>query len=190
MDGGPIVDSHHDRIAGAEDLGTEVVADRIVSSSGDHHREPVVHRQHHRRGVDVTLAAVRLPGPHRAGREHLLDLATGQPPRHVEVVDVQIDEDPAAGRDVALIGGLVVVSAHPQRVQVPTRACGNEFPRSAKAGIEPAHERDLKLDAGIPDQLDRRLGVGDVDRDRLLAEHRQPSLRPGGDVLGMLRGDG
>ena len=140
--------------------------------------------------VDVVLAAVGLPGPDGSGRKHLFDLAAGQPPRHVEVVDVQIAEDPAAGRDVPLVGRLVVVSTHPQRVQGPGVARGDEFPRCAKAGIEPSHERYLQFHAGLPDDLDRRLRVVDVDRDRLLAEHRQPPLRSSRHVPGVFCGGG
>ena len=133
VDGSPAVHSHHDRISRAEDLRAEVVSDRVVAGAGDDNREPVVHRQDHRRRVDVVLAAVGLPGPDGAGRKYLFDLAAGQPPRHVEVVDVQIAEDPAAGRDVPLVGRLVVVSTHPQRVQGPGGARGDELARAGES---------------------------------------------------------
>ena len=143
--------------------------------------------QRHHRGIDIPRR--RDPGIHQAGRrgEHLDRLLLQQEPRHIEVMDHHVAEQPAGRRDVGRWRRAGVAADDGEQFEVADFAAV-EPPLEAgemriETPVEPHHERRARrfhdCQAG-PHPLGRKVH-------RLFAEHRPP--RPGRplDVVGMGR---
>ena len=137
-----------------------------------------------RDGVEPRGARAHLG--HRA--EHVL--------QHVEVVDRVLEQGARAGlgdvaaprRPVAALhrDELVVAEHHAHRS--PARGVGGDRLQEPERGRVPEHEPDLIHHAGALHRLGHRPHGLEVDGQRLLTEHGQPSLGRGGDEPGMLGG--
>src|SRR5207244_7960457 len=92
--------THHDAVARPEHLEPDVVAERIATRPGNDHEAASRQMQDGRSDIDVFELAH--PGSVEAGADgiHLGDLFSADEANRVEVVDVEIAEDPAGGGDV------------------------------------------------------------------------------------------
>jgi hypothetical protein len=82
------------------------------------------------------------------------------------------------------------VASHPDDVERADRSVGNEVASAREPGVEAALEPHLELDPGPAHVLDDLGGACEIDRDRLLAERREPGVRARVDQVGVGRGRG
>ena len=82
------------------------------------------------------------------------------------------------------------MARHPDHVERADRPVGDEVAGAREPGVEPALETHLELDPGPAHVLDDLGGAGEVDRDRLLAERREPGVRARMDQVGVGGGRG
>ena len=105
-------------------------------------------------------------------------------------MDAEVAEDPARRGDVVLVRRSGVVARHPDDVERADRPVGDEVAGGREAGVESTLEPHLELDPRRAHVLHDRRGTGEVDRDGLLAERREPGIRARVDQVGVGRGCG
>jgi hypothetical protein len=82
------------------------------------------------------------------------------------------------------------VARHPDDVERADRSVGDEVAGAGEPGVEPALEPHLELDPSLPHVLDDLGRACEVDRDRLLAERREPGVSARVDQVGVGGGRG
>lgn len=127
------------------------------------------------RRVDVAGLADGRVDADRPSRVHLDDLASRDVPRHVEVVDRHVEEDPARHLDVrdGRRGGVATGDAH--HFHVFDHATPNRVAHRLVGAVETTIEADLQRDTGRFDGLRCLIDQRRIHRDRLLAEDRLSS---------------
>ena len=104
------------------DLHAHVVAAAVVAGGADEDEGAVVEGEHGGGGVDVARLAEERRALVGAGRVDRGDLASGDEPQDVEVVDVAVAEDAARRRDVVGVRRGLVVGGRADRVDEPELA--------------------------------------------------------------------
>ena len=140
-----------DGIARAEQLGPDVVAERIVARDGQHGQRTARQAQRRDGRVDVAVLREDREAQDAAVGIDLLDLLSGQPAKDIEVVDGEIAEQAARLGDVALVRRRRVVAGQPDGVQRAELAALDQTARLAVAGVEAALEAELERDAAALD---------------------------------------
>ena len=119
------------------------MAGAVVAGRGDRRQRAVVERQQRGAGVGITrlgeepLALVAADGVHRR------HLGARDETDDVEVVDVAVAEDAAAGGQVVRRGRRLVVGGRADRVDEPQLARADCLPRAQVAGVEAPLEPHL-----------------------------------------------
>ena len=161
---------------GAEQLGADVVAERIVAGRRSGSRSvPSAMRNIAVGRVDVVVLGEHREAQHAAVGIDLLDFLARHPAQDIEVVDREVAEQAARRGDVRLVRWGWVVASEPDGIQRP------EFARLRPAGAPPCSRG--RSGAGSRAGRARRCArsprrrrcVVEVARQRLLAERRQAS---------------
>src|SRR4051812_30651874 len=169
-----VVDPDADAVGCAEDFEPDVVSERVRTGSRHDCERAAAQAEDHCGGVDV--AELREPRSlaHGTVRGDLRDLVAGDEADRVEVVDVQVAEDAARGRDVRLRRRRRVVRSGAEGEQRAGFAGRDRTPRGAVAVVEAALETDLDEGAGALDLVDEGVEWSQLERDGLLAERCNP----------------
>ena len=121
-----------DAVPGAEELEPDVVAERIVPCSREDRKRPAAQLEHGGRDVDVVVVGEPRRLAHGAVGVDLDDLLARDEAQRVEVVDVEVAEDAARGRDVGLGGRGGIVRRGARDQQAAERAARRPPRRAAR----------------------------------------------------------
>ena len=127
-------------VGGAVQLEPDVVPARVVAGVGHDAGGAVVEGEQGLRGGDVAELGEEVVTAGASGGVDLDDLATGDPPHGVEVVDRAVAEDPAGDGDVAAWRGCRVQGrrphgVHPAELAVDDRVASRKVGRVEAAGV-------------------------------------------------------
>ena len=158
------------------DLDVDVVPRFVVAQPGDEPERAAGEADQHHRRADVSHRLVLGEAERRAGRGHLHRFLAEEPARDVEVMDELILELAARGRDVRVGWRQAVAADHDEREHVTDLSSAYLIACRAVSRIEAALKADLQLSPRALDVRDDVACLGDADRDRLLAERRDPRV--------------
>ena len=137
--------------------------------------------EHDDRRVDVAdLADRRVDEGGADGGVDLDDVASGDEPGHVEVVDRHVEEHPAGAGEVGDRRRQPVAAGDLDEAQRAERSVGDGAADRLVGRVEAPVEADLQVRAGLVDGGERGVDGRQVERDRLLAERGEAGL--GGDA--------
>ncbi len=164
-----------DTVGGAVQLEPDVVPARVVAGVGHDRGGAVVEGEQGLRGGDVAELGEEVVTAGAAGGVDLDDLAAGDPPHRVEVVDRAVAEDPARDGDVAArrwcrVQGGRPHGVHPAELTVDHGVAGRQVGRVEPAGVADLDRHPAGVDVvGDGDRLPRR--------PRRAASRRTPGCR-------------
>src|SRR5258705_7555165 len=166
----PPADGH--AVARAEQLGPDVVAERIVARRSQSDERSVGHAQGRHGRVHVVVLGEDREAPDTPIGIDLLHLAVGQPAQDIEVVDGKVAEYAARLRDVRLVRRRRIVTGEADRVEGPERSGLDQPARLAITRVEAALEAELERDPAALDLVGDGQGVVEIRGQRLRARGR------------------
>jgi len=172
------------------DLHAHVVPATVVARRRHDDEGVVLHRQHRRRGVDVTTVGEELVALVGAHGIHALDLLAGHEPQDVEVVDRAVAEEAAGGGDVCRVRRTLVMGRRADRVDEAQLAGLHGLAQAAITVVEAALEADVDRHVRLSSQLRQLDRALQVTGDRLLAEGRHARGDRGLEQVGVGVGAG
>ena len=128
--------------------------------------------EQHNAGVDVACLANGRVDTNSSACVDLDDVAAGDVPRHVEVVNCHVVEHSARDADVLDGRWSWVAAGDAAQVHVANGSVLHCIGDGFVARVEPPVETDLELDASIGDGVETTVDLCQVKRDWLLAEDR------------------
>ena len=146
--------------------------------------------QHDTRRRDVPPLRVLGETESRSAGVELLDLVAEHPARDVEVVDELVDELAARGLDVGVGWWQRVAAGHLEAVDGAEFTGADAAARLLESGIKAALEPDLNAPLRLVDVRHHALRRLEIQRDRLLAEDREPFVERASDQIRVRPGRG
>src|SRR5205807_7664924 len=131
---GALVEADGDAVGTAEDLDPDVVPERIPAGAGEDPECAAAQPEDGDGGVDVAVPLEPAQLPDGAVGVDLRDLLPRDVANRVEVVDVQVAEDPARPGDELLCRSRRVVGGGPNDEQVAERTRGRSEERRVGKG--------------------------------------------------------
>ena len=172
------------------DLGANVLAEGNAAAELDAADGATRELQVHDRGVDVVRGRHLRKELDGAGRLDLGDLGAHEEAGRVELMGAHVEHDPAAGPRVEDRRWRRIHVVLPAREQEETTELPGDDPGVGAdvVRVVPTHEPDLQPDPGSVHGREDRVGVGQVERQRLLAQDVPPGGRGRLDDLPVMDG--